>query len=303
MARVVGVTTGERISAALVEDGKIVLPLRTFPTLDAEPREFEGNALLSMPMEDIGAAIAQLILETCAEPDAVGIGFPGIIRDSAVILESPNMRQAKGANLRDIVAQALAARGLMPKVAIMNSADAVATGLAATHSQMEKFIRVWTLGNGVGFGRHPHTGGVLEGGHITVSLDPKEKYCGCGGNGHLEGIMGHRAMRLRFLDLEPEEVFENAYHGDQRCGDFMRFWHRALASATASCIHMEGPGKFYICGPNARFIQLPLLSQYLQEFVVMTPLQGGIFEVVKSSDEIAILGAAVNCLTSNASKL
>jgi len=34
----------------------------------------------------------------------------------------------------------------------------------------------------------------------------KESLCGCGGRGHLEGILGHRAMRMRFLDLEPDEV-------------------------------------------------------------------------------------------------
>ena len=46
-----------------------------------------------------------------------------------------------------------------------------------------------------------------------VSLDPKERFCGCGGVGHLESIMGHRAMRLRFLDMEPEEVFAKAREG------------------------------------------------------------------------------------------
>ena len=76
--------------------------------------------------------------------------------------------------------------------------------------------------------------------------------------------------------------------------EFVRLWHRALAAATATCIHMEGRGKFYICGTNARFIQVPLLNQYLQELVTMTPLQGSILEVVPSSDEIAIVGAAVN---------
>ena len=59
------------------------------------------------------------------------------------------------------------------------------------------------------------TEGVWEGGHTVVTLDDKENFCGCGGRGHLEGIMGHRAMRLRFLDMEPEEVFEAAKNG--RC--------------------------------------------------------------------------------------
>src|SRR5205823_234904 len=130
----------------------------------------------------------------------------------------------------------------------------MAAGIAATRGQLDKLVRVWTLGNGIGFGRYPWAEGAWEGGHTIVTLDPKEKFCGCGGVGHLEGIMGHRAMRRRFLDLEPEEIFDNARRGDSRCAQFVTRWHRALAAATATSIHLEGPGKFFVTGPNARFI-------------------------------------------------
>src|SRR6267378_2013209 len=53
----------------------------------------------------------------------------------------------------------------------------------------------------------PSFEGIWEGGHSVVTLDSKENFCGCGGRGHLEGILGRRSMRLRFLDLEPDEVF------------------------------------------------------------------------------------------------
>ena len=72
---------------------------------------------------------------------------------------------------------------------------------------------------------------------------------------------------------------ENAKRGNARCSDFVKLWHRALAAATATNIHMDGPGKFYITGPNARFIDLGLLGMALQEMVKMTPLQGSLFEV------------------------
>ena len=166
--------------------------------------------------------------------------------------------------------------------------------MAATRGQLEKLIRVWYLGDGIGFGRYPQAEGVWEGGHMVVSLDPKEKYCGCGGVGHLEGIMGHRAMRLRFLDMEPEEVFAAAREGDARCGTFVKLWHRALAAATATSIHLDGPGKFFITGPNARYVDLGLLGQYLHEMVKMSPLQGSLFETIPSSTDLAIIGAAVN---------
>jgi glucokinase len=179
-------------------------------------------------------------------------------------------------------------------VRIFNDADVMAAGIAATQGQLDKFIRVWTLGNGIGFGRYPWTEGIWEGGHSVVTLDPKEHFCGCGGKGHLEGIMGQRAMRLRFWDMEPEEVFASAKSGDARCGAFVKLWHRALAAATATSIHMDGPGKFFVTGPNARFVDLGLLGMYLHEMVKMTPLQGSIYEMISTSDEIGIIGAAVN---------
>ena len=106
--------------------------------------------------------------------------------------------------------------------------------------------------------------------------------------------MGHRAMRLRFLDMEPEEMFDQARSGDERCGDFVKLWHRALAAATANSIHLDGPGKFFVSGPNARFIQTGVLQLYLQEMVKMSPLQGSTIEVIPTSDEVAIIGAAVS---------
>ena len=133
---------------------------------------------------------------------------------------------------------------------LANDADAIAAGVAATRGQLNKLTRVWTLGNGIGYGRWPYVDGVWEGGHITVTLDPKERFCGCGGVGHLEGIMGYRAMRLRFLDLEPEEVFANAKQGDARCREFVDLWHRALAAATASFIHLAGPGPLLFHRPQ-----------------------------------------------------
>ena len=252
-----------------------------------------------MPMDAIVESIAQTIEDLCADhgarPAALGVGFPGIIRNG-VIEESPNLQQCKGARIAEALGAALSSRGLNIAVSVFNDADVMAAGLAATRGQLEKLIRVWTLGHGIGFGRYPHSEGAWEGGHTVVTLDPREAYCGCGGKGHLEGIMGHRAMRLRFLDLEPEEIFENAGEKDARCVEFELMWHRALAAASATSIHLEGPGKFFISGRNSRFIKVNLLSQYLHEMVTMTALQGSVFEVVPTSTEIAVVGAAVNAI-------
>jgi predicted NBD/HSP70 family sugar kinase len=202
----------------------------------------------------------------------------------------------KGMRLAADLTEKLAIRGINAPVYAANDADAIAAGVAATHGRLEKLTRVWTIGNGIGYGRWPYVEGVWEGGHITVTLDPKERYCGCGGIGHLEGVMGYRAMRMRFLDLEPEEVFANAKQGDQRCREFVDLWHRALAAATASFIHLAGPGRFYFTGHNVGWVDLPTLRAHIELMVKMTSLQSFSLEVLAPDDETALLGAGVSAL-------
>lgn len=288
MPSVIGALAVENIAVGLVQDNQVVGDLKVFPG-----EEDALDALRSMPASAIGECIVRQIQEVGKghEVEAIGIGFPGITH-GGIIEDSPNLEQVKGMNLQSTVAAGLEAMGA--PVRVFNDADVIAAGIAATRGHLDKFIRVWTLGHGIGFGRFPWVEGAWEGGHTVVALDPKEEYCGCGGKGHLEGIMGHRAMRLRFLDMEPEEVFHAAKEGDSRCREFVRLWHRALAAATAGAIHMEGPGKFYVTGPNARFVDLQMLNYHLHDMVKMSPLQGSVFQVIPTGVEIGVIGAAVN---------
>jgi glucokinase len=290
MRRAIGITTAEHIATGLVEGHQLIGKLRVFEDLETDPWH-------EMPAGGIARAIANQIQAAAADSsvDAIGIGLPGIIRDGSID-ESPNLRQLKGVNIRDLVSAALRDAGIAAPVHVYNDADTLAAGLAATRGHLDRLIRVWTLGNGVGFGIYPWHDGIWEGGHTVVSLDPRERFCACGGLGHLESIMGHRAMRLRFLDLEPEEIFENAHQGDPRCIEFVKLWHSALAAATANSVHLAGPGKFFISGFNAKHLDLNLLHQYLHDMVKMTPLQSYVVEVVPASDEIGAIGAAVNAL-------
>jgi len=280
--KIVGVLAADRIVAGLVEGNHVVGRVYGYP-------ESETEGLQGVPADEIAQLIRQQIeLATGgAKVDAVGIGFAGVIREGR-IEESPNLQQTKGFHMQESLASTFEG------VLVLNDADAMAAGIAATQGKLESLIRVWTLGDGIGYGRYPRAEGVWEGGHMVVSLDPKEKFCGCGGVGHLEGIMGHAAMRRRFLDMEPYEVFAEAKAGDARCVAFSRLWHRALAAATATSIHLDGPGKFYITGHDARFIDVERLNVDLHDMVRMSSLQGSLFEIVPTSDEIAIVGAAVN---------
>jgi glucokinase len=281
MKRTLGVVVTRHIWLGVVEDHQLT-DTHVFPS--------PGGGfwdIRSMASEQVADTIRDQIARVVqGKPvEAIGLGFPGIMLDG-VVEECPNYPQMKGYNL----AAALTAD---IQVSVVNRTDAMAAGIAATRGQLEKLIRVWYLADGVGFGRYPRSDGIWEAGHSVVSLDPKERFCGCGGIGHLESIMGNRAMRLRFLDMEPEEVFANAKTGEPRCVEFVTLWHRALAAATATSVHLDGPGKFFVLGPNTEFVDARLLNQYLHEMVTMSSLQNSLFETLEGSREVAMIGAAV----------
>ncbi len=295
MTTAIGVVITEHIVTGRLEDQHLTSELLRYPTSTEEL-----DTLAAMPASDLveilAGQIATVAGDATAPPvDAIGVAVPGIIRHG-VVEDSPNLNQIKGMRLADELTKALSSRGITAPVHVANDADAIAAGVAATRGQLGRLTRVWTIGNGIGYGRWPYVEGVWEGGHITVTLDPREKFCGCGGVGHLEGIMGYRAMRMRFLDLEPEEVFAHAKQGDQRCREFVDLWHRALAAATASFIHIAGPGRFYFTGHNVGFVELPLLRGHIEAMVKMTPLQSFTLEILPPDDETALLGAGVSAL-------
>jgi predicted NBD/HSP70 family sugar kinase len=291
MAKIVGVTLSERVVAGLVVDHKVAGELRSFP----EARDDEYG-LVEMPAEEIVATLCKQVVAAAGnERDlaAVGLGLPGLVHNG-VVEEAPNLPQLKGARIAEMLSAQLREHGIDAPVTIVNDADGFAAGVAAAQGKLDSLIRVWTLGVGIGYGRYPFAKGAWEGGHTTVTLDDKERFCGCGGRGHVEGIMGHRAMRLRFLDMEPEEVFEAAKKGDARCLEFKKLWHKALAAATSNSIHMTGPGKFFVAGFNVRFVDLPMLKDYLQQMVKMSPLQSYSIEIVGDDTATRVIGAAIS---------
>jgi predicted NBD/HSP70 family sugar kinase len=292
----IGLVITENVAAGAVDDSNQVSQLRVFPG----PGE-DRDSLLAMPAQDLVDLLAGLAESIAAgsQVDAIGLAFPGIVKNGE-IEDSPNLGQLKGVRIADSMQKALESRGIRAKLAAVNNAHAIATGIAAMEGRpsgrpMDQLTRVWTLGMGIGFGHHPLGGGFWEAGHSVVSLDPSETFCGCGGRGHLEGILGYRSMRLRFLDLEPEEVFALAESGeDPRCVEFRLLWHRALAAAIATSIHLQGPGKFYIAGSSAHFVNLTFLGRCVQEMVKMSPLLSYNFEIFEHPNEAAIVGAALN---------
>ncbi len=294
MTTAIGVVMTEHIVAGRLEDQRLTGSLLRYPGDDAEL-----DVLTAIPASELVEILAEQIATLAGSSqqplDAIGVAVPGVVRHG-VVEDAPNLTQLKGMRLAQELAGVLESHGIKAPVHIANDADAIAAGVAARHGQLNKLTRVWTIGNGIGYGRWPYVEGVWEGGHVTVTLDPKERFCGCGGVGHLEGIMGYRAMRLRFLDMEPEEVFAHAKQGDTRCREFVELWHRALAAATASFIHLAGPGKFYFTGHNVGFLDLRMLRAHLESMVKMSPLQSFSLEILPPDDETALLGAGVSAV-------
>jgi predicted NBD/HSP70 family sugar kinase len=293
MSKTVGAVMTGRVVAGLIDDHQLQGSLKEFPeNID------DTNGLIEVPAESLCEilcdAIASLV-PVGSSIDAAGVALPGYVHQG-VMLDAPNLPQLKGAQVCSNISAGLKKRGLDVRLSVFNDADAVAAGIAATRGQMDRQVRVWTIGNGIGFGRYPYTEGPWEGGHMVVTLDARENYCGCGGRGHLEGIMGYRAMRLRFLDMEPDEIFASAKKGDRRCAEFVDLWHRGLAAATASQIHLEGPGRFYFTGRDIQRLELPRLKEHLWEMVKMSPLQNYVVEVLPEDPSLAVIGAGVAAL-------
>ncbi len=298
MTSAIGVAMTEHIVAGSLQEDNgqmtVVGELSRFPADAAETEALVGVTTSDL-YEQLASQILPLMQSLQNRVATVGVAVPGVVRNG-VVEDAPNLTQIKGIRFGDELAAVLRNRGVDVPVHILNDADAVAAGLASRGGNLDRMTRVWTLGNGIGYGRWPISDGVWEGGHTVVSLDPKERFCGCGGLGHIEGIMGNRAMRLRFMDMEPEEIFAAAKSGDTRCRDFVDLWHRALAAGCATAIHLGGPGRFYFTGMNIRFLDLKLLREHLEKMVRMSPLQSYSLEILPSEDALSVLGAGVAAL-------
>ncbi len=156
MARAVGVAMTDRLAVGVVEDNRLSGGVRRFPESE---NGFE--TLRGMPADDIAANIRRQIEAALGDrpADVIGLGLPGIIR-GGIIEDSPNLHQMKGMNIQLVLAESLRHAGREVPVVVSNDADVMAAGIAATRGQLDRLIRVWTLGNGIGYGRYPQSEGV-----------------------------------------------------------------------------------------------------------------------------------------------
>ncbi|MBV9669505.1 MAG: ROK family protein, partial [Acidobacteriales bacterium] len=172
MAHGIGVVITERITLATVKEHELTSALRVSPE-DASIADSLQGVPAELIVQRIVGEIKQLGMKE--PPSHIGIGMPGIIRNG-IVEDSPNLVQFKGTHMGQLVSDAVQPLFGSVPVSIFNDADVMAAGVAATRGHLDRLIRVWTLGTGIGFGRYPSNGGVWEAGHSVVSLDPKEQF-------------------------------------------------------------------------------------------------------------------------------
>jgi len=147
MGQTIGVLATRQVAVGVVEDDALTGPIRVFPEEDEHP-----DILRTMTGDEIAELIGQQVLISARgrQIDSVGVGFPGVIRNG-IVEESPNLQQVKGFQFAATLCGVLGRGGLQASVLILNDADAIAAGVAATRGHLEKLIRIWYLGDGVGF--------------------------------------------------------------------------------------------------------------------------------------------------------
>lgn len=187
---------GTNIMVGVVDDDHEVLDTRKRRTPDG-----------ARPVLD---AIVSMVLDLDEQPDALGVGVPGIVHDGRV-LALPNL---DGWSPEMSIVDQLQSALSMP-VAVENDAQIGVLGewvhgVAAGHDDV---LGVW-MGTGVGsgliLGGRPFTGAhgtAGEFGHITAR--PDGALCGCGRRGCVEAYAGRRMMGAavkRLVDSGRETV-------------------------------------------------------------------------------------------------
>lgn len=149
-------------------------------------------------------AVEALVRRLDPEPEAVGIGTPGVVEPgTGRVLLAPNL---PGFDRPVDVGHLLADRLGCP-VAVGNDVNVAALGEARAGAGVghDDVLAVW-LGTGLGAGLvldgrlriGPH-GLAGELGHAVVM--PGGRRCGCGGLGHLEAYIGRRALEALAREL------------------------------------------------------------------------------------------------------
>lgn len=262
---------------------------------------------------DIAAAIRETIVERELKTEeilGVGIGVPGPVLETGVVLECPNL----GWGRMDV--KALMEQELGLPVRVGNDANVAALGeMWKGGGRGYDDLLMITLGTGVGGGLiingrivYGANGAAAEIGHMIVN--PAETdICGCGGHGHLEqyasatGIVrmanhmlaedaGETALR-NYERLTAKDIFDEAKKGDAMAERLVDQLGSYLAFALTHVAAVADPKVFVVGGgvSKAGSFLLDAIELHYNDNI-MTALKNKEFRLAELANDAGIFGAA-----------
>lgn len=238
---------GTNLRGALIDEGGYIHARETHPTDIAAGRDDF--------LQRLGVLISTLRSRAAAagtEVTAIGIGVPGLISSSGVVLSSVNLRPLDGFDLRRYL---LESTGVAVRVA--NDANAWGWGEArfGAGRGFRSFLVV-TIGTGVGSGLvldgklWSGAGGLAaEFGHVTV--EPQGRPCPCGNRGCLEQYVAAPALVRSARELVTTEALpyaagdttaeilaKDARGGDRHAAELFASAGRYLGQAVAAAVNL-----------------------------------------------------------------
>ena len=297
---------GTNLRFALVaDDGSVLLRERRQTEIGLGRASFftrllDGIAMMRSGAERLGIGVG-----------AAGIGVPGLIDNSGLVLSSVNLQAIEGANITETVQSA---SGL--PVITVNDANAAAFG-ENSHGAGRDFqsLLLLTLGTGVGSGLILNgalwtgiDGVAAEYGHATV--EPQGLPCGCGNRGCLEQYASATALvkaAARALENKPwgalsgqsgeltaERIAVAALEGDRLALSLYETAGRYLGIAAATIANLLNIEAIILGGGVAGSFELLAEPMQLEMMSRAFPVPGRRLKIVKGElgDDAGILGAA-----------
>lgn len=239
-------------------------------------------------------AIAQLCHELVARSDrtilGVGVGAPGVITPTGVVLEAPKLRWRQ-VPLADMLSERLS----LP-VHVANDANAAALGEHTFADADSTGMMLLRIGTGIGAGilidgalllGHRFAAGEI--GHMIVQEDPENsQLCDCGRRGCIETIFGVPALRRDTEGLGPEETEAALRSAGERLGIALI---PVVSALNLREIRVSGPAQLFdgaLLDSTLQTIQdrtLAAVSEHLE------------IRMASLGDDAVLMGAAVLVLS------
>jgi len=168
----------------------------------------------------------------------------------------------------------------------------MAAGIAATRGKLNKLFRVWTIGNGIGFAASFREG--IGKAAFRRHLDPRKISAAAAAKAISKGILGRRSIVCVSWILEPEKFLKMRALATLAAREFVTLCHRARPPRQPLAFTWKARENLFRQRPEVKFIDVGLLDRPAARNGQDEPAARQPLRVVPTSDEMGIVGAAVN---------